>query len=70
MTTTTNAENLRQYKIRFFLIAEQILVFASHPDIVREVNIFVSKFQAYYLTMFYVIENFHLESQIHFIVKL
>ena len=46
MTTTTNAENLRQYKIRFFLIAEQILVFASHLNIVREVNIFVSKFQA------------------------
>ena len=38
MTATTNAENLRQYKIRFSLIAEQILVFASHPNIVREVK--------------------------------
>ena len=70
MTTTTNAKNLRQYKIRFFLTAEQILVFASHLNIVREVNIFVSKFQPYYLTMFYVVENFHLDSQTHFIVKL
>ena len=39
MTATTNAENLPQYKIRFSLIAEQILVFASHPNIVREVKI-------------------------------
>ena len=38
MTATTNAENLPQYKIRFSLIAEQILVFASHPNIVREVK--------------------------------
>ena len=38
MTATTNAENLRQYKIRFFLIAEKILAFASHPNIVRKVK--------------------------------
>ena len=38
MTTTTNAENLRQYKIRFSLIGKQILAFASHPKIVREVK--------------------------------
>ena len=38
MTATTNAENLRQYKIRFSLIAEQILPFASHPNIAREVK--------------------------------
>ena len=38
MSATTNAENLQQYKIRFSLIAEQILAFASHPNIVREVK--------------------------------
>ena len=38
MTATTNAENLRQYKIRFSLIAEQILAFASSPNMVREVK--------------------------------
>ena len=58
MTMTTNAENLPQYKIRFFLFAEKILAFASHPNLVRKV------------TMFYVIENFHLNIQIHFIAKL
>ena len=42
MTATTNAENLRQNRVIFFLIAEQVLAFASHPDVVRE----VSKFQA------------------------
>ena len=31
MTMTANAENLRQYKIRFSLIA-------SHPNIVREIK--------------------------------
>ena len=44
MTATINAENLRQYEIRFFLIAEHILAFALHPNIVSEVN--SSKFQA------------------------
>ena len=38
MTETTNAENLRQYTIRFFLVAEKILDFASHPNIVRKVK--------------------------------
>ena len=38
MTATTNAENLRQYKIRFSLIAEKILVFPSHPSMVGEVK--------------------------------
>ena len=41
MTATTNAENLRQYQIRFSLIAEQILAFASHRNIVREVKIYL-----------------------------
>ena len=38
MTETTNAENLRQHKIRFYLIVEQILAFASSPNMVREVK--------------------------------
>ena len=38
MTATTNAENLRQNKIRPSLIAEQILAFASSSNMVREVK--------------------------------
>ena len=37
MTVTTNAQNL-QYKIRISLIAEQILAFASYPNIFRELK--------------------------------
>ena len=36
MTTTTNAENLRQYKIRFSLIVEQILALTSSINLVKE----------------------------------
>ena len=36
MSATTNAENLRQYKIRFSLIVEQTLAFTSSPNMVRE----------------------------------
>ena len=38
MTTTTNAENLRQYKSRFSLIGEQILAFTWSTNLVREVK--------------------------------
>ena len=38
MTTTTHAENLRQYKSRFSLIVEQILPFASSTNLIREVK--------------------------------
>ena len=38
MTTTTNAENLRQYKNRFSLIVEQMLDFISSTSLVREVK--------------------------------
>ena len=38
MTAATNAENLRQYKARFSLIVEQILVFASRPNMEKEVK--------------------------------
>ena len=51
MTTTTNAENLRQYKIRFSLITK-------HGKRSKKP---VSKFQTNCLTMFYVIEYFHLD---------
>ena len=70
MTATTNVENLRQYKIRFSLIAKQILAFDSHPNIVREVKNLPPNFKQIEVTIFYVIENFHLDGQIHFIVKL
>ena len=46
MSATTNTENFRQYKIRFSLIAEQILAFASHLNMVRELKKIVSKLQA------------------------
>ena len=36
MTTTTNAENLRQYKSTFSLILEQILPFPSNANLVRK----------------------------------
>ena len=36
MTATTNVENLQQNKIILYLIAEQILAFASSPNMVRE----------------------------------
>ena len=38
MATTTNAENLRQYKSRFSLIVELIRPFDPNPNIVREVE--------------------------------
>ena len=45
MTATENAENLRQYKIRFSLIVEQMLAFASSSIVVREVKILSSNFK-------------------------
>ena len=38
MTAPTNAENLGQCKIRFSLIVEQMLAFASSPNMDREVK--------------------------------
>ena len=38
MKTITNAENLRQYKSRFSLIAEEMLAFASSTNRVKEVR--------------------------------
>ena len=38
MTTTINAENLRQYKSRVFLVIEQILVFALNTNLIMEVE--------------------------------
>ena len=45
MTTTTNAENLRQYKSRFSLIVEQILAFASSTNLITEVKSFSPNFK-------------------------
>ena len=36
MTTITNAENLQQYKSRFSLILEQILIFPSSTNLARK----------------------------------
>ena len=36
MTATTNGGNLRQCKGRFYITEEQILAFASTPNMVRE----------------------------------
>ena len=38
MTATANAENLRHYKIGFSLIVDQMLAFASSPNVIREVK--------------------------------
>ena len=57
MTTTTNAENLQQYKIRFSLIVEQILAFPSSSCLVRKVKSLPPKFQTNCITMSYVIDN-------------
>ena len=43
-------------KITFSLIVDQVLVFTSNPNMVREVKNFVSKFQTNSLTVFYVTE--------------
>ena len=45
MTTTTNPENLRLNKRRFFLIVEQILVFPSSNKLVRKVKNFSPDFK-------------------------
>ena len=69
MAATTSAENLRQYKIRFPLIAEQILTFISHPNMVRQVKVCLQISTKLHDGV-YIIEDFHLDSQIHFIAKL
>ena len=60
MRATANARNLRKYKIRFSLIAVQILDFTSSPNMVREVK----NLQAKSVTMFYVIKYSHLDRSI------
>ena len=41
MTATRNDKSLRQYKIRFYLIVEETLTFASSPKMVTEVKRFL-----------------------------
>ena len=38
MTTTTNTENVPQYKSRFLLIEEQMLAFALGTNVIAEVK--------------------------------
>ena len=38
MTVTTNPKNLQQYKISFSVTVEQILAFASAPNMLGEVK--------------------------------
>ena len=45
MTKITNTENLQQYKRRFSLIVEEILIFASSTNLVREVKNMASIFK-------------------------
>ena len=45
VTTTTNTENLRQYKSRFSLFVEQRLAFASSANLVNEVKNLSSNFK-------------------------
>ena len=45
MTAITTAENLRQFKIRFFFILEQILNFASSPNMIEEAKNLSSNFK-------------------------
>ena len=47
MTATTNAENLRQYKIRFSLIVEKMLAFASSPNMIRQVKTLSLNFEKF-----------------------
>ena len=61
--------NLRQHESRIFFIVEQVLALTSSTNLVREVIELVSKFQTNCITMFYVIDNSHLDRQIHVIVK-
>ena len=57
MTTTTNAENVRQYKTTFSLIVEQMLAFPLDTNLVRKVKNLSPNFQTNYITMFYVKYN-------------
>ena len=62
MTATTNAENLRQYKIRFSLIVLQILAFASSPNMVIKVKNLSPNFKQIAHDDVYNIEYSHLDS--------
>ena len=53
MITTTNTENFRQYKSGFSLIVEQVLVFTSNTNLVKEVKNLSPNFKRIEITMFY-----------------
>ena len=56
MATSTNIENLPQYKSAFYLIVEQKMAFTSSNNLARKVKNFSRD-----LTMTYVIDNSHLD---------
>ena len=62
MTATTNPDNLRQYEIKFSVLAEQILAFTSHPNMFREVQNLPPNLKENCVMMFYVTEYFHFDS--------
>ena len=70
MITTTNTENFQQYESGFSLIVEQVLVFTSNTNLVREVKNLSLNFKRIEITMFYANDNSLLDCRIHFIVKL
>ena len=53
MITTTNTENFRQYKSGFSLIVEQVMVFTSNTNLVKEVKNLSPNFKRIEITMFY-----------------
>ena len=67
MTMTTNSENLQKYKLRFYLIVDQILALASGLNMTREIKKLPPNSKTNYVTMVYVIEYSHLDSSVRFI---
>ena len=59
MTAIANAKNLRLYKIRFSLIVEQILTFASRANMVREVKTLSSSFNINNLFSYEYLDQFY-----------
>ena len=70
MAAKSNAEELRQYKVRFSWTVRRILSFASGTNLVREVKQCIAKLQTNCVTMFSVIEYSHSEMYIPFIAKI
>ena len=61
MTTITNAKKFQQYKSRFILIVEKILVFSSNTKLVRENRKICLHISNKLHIEFFVINNSHLD---------